>query len=109
MIKHLEFTHIGQASKLIGQLYFKGKTQIEGEVTGEIHMLYLSPLVLGIDSKVDGKIFCHDLEIYGNINAEIEATGKVIIYPSAEFKGNLKARSIEILPGAEVNISGHTL
>lgn len=109
MIKHQEFTHIGQNSKLKGEFEFKGKTQIEGELTGTIQMLFQSTLILGIDSRINGKIFCHDLEIYGSIEAEIEASGKVIVYPSAQVIGNLKAKSLEILPGAEVNMTGHTV
>ncbi len=109
MIKHQEFTHIGQNSKLKGEFEFKGKTQIEGEVHGTIRMLHISSLILGIDSRIVGKIYCHDLEIYGSIEAEIEASGKVIIYPSAQVVGNLKAKSLEVLPGAEVNMTGHTL
>lgn len=109
MIKHQEFTHIGQDSKLTGEFEFKGKTQIEGEVHGTIRMHNAAALILGIDSNISGKIFCHDLEIYGSIEAEIEASGKVVIYPSAQVVGNLKAKSLEVLPGAEVNMTGHTL
>ena len=109
MIKHQEFTHIGQNSKLHGSFHFQGKTQLEGAIIGEIHMLYQSPLILGIDSKVEGKIFCHNLEIYGVIEADIESSGKVVIYPSAEVSGTIKAKSIEVLPGAEVNMAAHTL
>ncbi len=109
MIKHQEFTHIGQNTKLKGEFEFSGKTQIEGEVHGSIRLKDASLLILGIDSNVVGKIFCHDLEIYGVIEAEIESSGSIIIYPSAQVIGNLKAKSLEILPGAEVNMTGHTI
>ncbi len=109
MIKHLEFTHIGQSSKLSGNLKFSGKTQIEGLIEGEIHMLMNATLILGIDSNVVGRVFCHDIDIYGEINGEIDASGKVVIYPTAKINGNIKAKSLEILPGAEVNMSGHTI
>ncbi len=107
MIKELEFSHIGQNSKLQGTLRFFGKTQVEGMIHGDLIMEYQSPLSIGIDAEIQGNIFCHDIEIYGSIMGNIESSGKVILYPSSDFHGQLICKKIEIMPGANVNISGH--
>ncbi len=109
MIKHQEFTHIGRHSVLEGTLFFNGKTQIEGHIKGEIRLDQDYLLILGIDSFIEGKILCHDIEIYGKVEASIEARGRVVIYPSAIINGQIKGHTLEVLPGAEVNIQGHTL
>lgn len=108
MIENLTYTTIGKASHLKGTFHFVGPTYLLGKMNGEIFMSEHSKLVIEIGAEIDGKIEGGDVEIYGQCSGEIKATGKVILYPTATVQGTIKARHLEILPGAVVNMNGHT-
>ena len=108
MIENQEFTYIGKDSKLVGNFQFYGPTHLKGHLSGEIKIESLAKLVLEINSITDGKLHCHDLDIYGEFSGEIHSSGVVTIYPTGFFEGKILAHSIEILPGAVVNMNGHT-
>ena len=102
------FTTIGKNSIINGDFSFSGSTHILGHLTGEIRMLGEAKLSLQIGSVTNANIEAFDLDIYGEFNGEIKAKGIVTIFPTATVNGKIIARSMEILPGANVNMSGHT-
>ena len=108
MIENQEFTYIGKNSKITGTFHFQGATHLKGHLIGEIKIEGFAKLVLEINSMTEGKLHCHDLDIYGDFTGEIYSTGLVTIYPTGFFEGKILAQSIEILPGAVVNMNGHT-
>lgn len=108
MIQNQEFTYIGKATKIEGVLTFKGPTHLQGQVSGEITVLNSAKIVLEIGSMTEGTLQCFDLDIYGEFSGEIKSSGRVTIYPTAVFEGKIISKSLEILPGAIVNMSGHT-
>lgn len=107
MIQNQNFTSIGKNTKLQGYFFFQGPTHLLGNLEGEIESD--GKIVLDINSKTNAKIKCIDLDIYGHFTGEIDAKGLVVIYPTAFVDGKLKSLSLEILPGAQVNITGHTI
>lgn len=109
MIENLDFSFIGKNTNLKGDFHFEAPTKIAGMIVGNIFMHKEATLTLEIGAIVNGSIKCHHLEVYGHFIGDIEATGNVIIYPTGEIEGKLKARSIEVLPGANLNITGHTI
>ncbi len=108
MIQNQTFTTIGKLTILNGNFSFTGTTHLLGKLSGEITISNPAKLVLEIGSKTDAIINCSDLEIYGEFNGEIKAAGNVTLYPTAVVNGKIIAKSLEILPGAVVNINGHT-
>lgn len=108
MIQNQEFTYIGKATKIEGVFTFQGPTHLQGEIRGDIIVLNSAKVVLEIGSTTEGTLQCFDLDIYGNFLGEIKSLGRVTIYPTAVFEGKVLAKSLEILPGAVVNMSGHT-
>lgn len=108
MIQNQTFTSLGKKSKLEGRLELSGPTHLLGHFNGELHIASGSKLVLEIGSFTEGSIYCDQLEIYGDFTGQIKASGLVIVYPTANVNGKILARALEILPGAQVNISGHT-
>lgn len=108
MIKSQSFSTIGKASHLKGIFEFTGATQLLGTVTGEINLAANSPLIIDLGAYVEGVINCEHIEIYGEFKGDLNSTGKVILYPSAVVNGKIIAKNLEILPGAVVNINGHT-
>lgn len=108
MIQNQTFTTIGKLTLMNGNFNFNGTTHLLGQLSGEITVSNPAKLVLEIGSKTDAIINCSDLEIYGEFNGEIKAAGNVTLYPTAVVNGKIIAKSLEILPGAVVNINGHT-
>lgn len=108
MIENQEFTYIGKATSLNGKFEFNGSTHLQGYLSGDIVVGNNSKLVLEISSKTLAHIKCVDLDIYGEFEGEIRSSGRVTIYPTAIVEGVIISKAIEILPGATVNINGHT-
>jgi cytoskeletal protein CcmA (bactofilin family) len=108
MIQNQEFTYIGKATHLTGSFHFNGPTHLQGKLHGDIIVDNLALLVLEIGSSTEGTLTCHDLDIYGEFIGEIKSLGRVTIYPTAYFEGKIVSKSLEILPGAIVNMNGHT-
>lgn len=108
MIQNQEFTHIGKATNLEGKFKFSGPTHLQGRLHGDIEVVDSAKLVLEIGSVTEGTLSCFDLDIYGEFTGEIKSAGRVTIYPTAFFEGKIISKSLEILPGAVVNMNGHT-
>lgn len=108
MIQNQEFTYIGKATHLTGTFSFNGPTHLQGSLSGEINVLNSAKIVLEIGSSTEGSLHCFDLDIYGKFVGDIKSYGRVTIYPTAYFEGKILAKSLEILPGAIVNMNGHT-
>lgn len=108
MIQNQEFTYIGKSTSLTGSFKFLGPTHLQGHLNGEIQVENNSKLVLEIGSVTEGTLHCFDLDIYGDFFGEIKSSGRVTIYPTAYFEGKIISKSLEILPGAIVNMNGHT-
>ena len=108
MIQNQTFTTIGKSTVLNGNFNFVGTTHLLGHLTGEVNVQGHSKLVLEIGSMTNAMLNCFDLEIYGEFTGEIKASGNVTLYPTAVVNGKIIAKSLEILPGAVVNINGHT-
>jgi cytoskeletal protein CcmA (bactofilin family) len=109
MINNLDFTFIGKQSELKGEFTFGCNTKIAGNVEGIVKITNNAKLSLEIGSHFKGKLFTHDLEIYGDFLGEIESTGNIVVYPTGNVEGKIKAKSIEVFPGANLNINGHTV
>lgn len=108
MIQNQTFTTIGKSTVLQGNFNFVGTTHLLGKLTGEIVMEGHAKIVLEISSVTSATLVCNDLEVYGEFTGEIKASGNVTLYPTAVVNGKIIAKSLEILPGAVVNINGHT-
>jgi cytoskeletal protein CcmA (bactofilin family) len=108
-IKEQNFSYIGQGPKLKGDFIFTGTTKISCELEGELKIEGEASLCFDRTSSVKANVICHDLEIFGNFVGNIESTGIVKLYPSSSFEGSLKAKHMEIHPGARVNTTAHTI
>jgi cytoskeletal protein CcmA (bactofilin family) len=102
------FSIIGTESSLNGKFALKGESRIFAHLQGEITMVDQALLTLERSSVVTGKIECHDIEISGSFNGEINATGSMTIHPSARVEGQITSLNLMIAPGAVVNIDAQT-
>lgn len=108
MIQSQSFTVLGKSTFVSGIFNFEGPAHIHGKLEGTINANTSEKVVLEIGSSTNANIHCGELEIYGEFNGEIKSSGLVILYPTAIVTGKIIAKSIEIFPGATVNINGHT-
>lgn len=108
MIQNQEFTYIGKTSQLEGIFKFLGPTRLHGHIQGKIVVENSAKMILEIGSFTEGNMECFDLDIYGEFIGEVRSLGRVTLYPTAVFEGKIIAKTLEILPGAVVNMNGHT-
>ncbi len=108
MIDHQEFTYIGKNNILKGEFVFTDQTHIAGTIDGLISIKNNQKIIFQINSNINTIINCYDLDVYGNLTGEIHSQGLVTFFPSAVFEGKINAKSIEIFPGAVVNMQGQT-
>jgi cytoskeletal protein CcmA (bactofilin family) len=103
-----DHTFIGIGTHLQGTFVFKGDTKIAGKIQGEVNIEGDSPLTIEPNGKISGTLNCHNLEVYGELDGDIKATGRVTLYPSSSFVGNLVSGNLIIHPGSIVNMQGST-
>lgn len=108
MIQNQTFTTIGKDTILSGNFNFTGTTHLLGKLEGIISVVTPAKIVLEIGSVTEAQLSCGDLEVYGEFSGEIKSTGIVTFYPTAVVNGKIMAKSMEILPGAVVNMIAHT-
>jgi cytoskeletal protein CcmA (bactofilin family) len=100
--KKFQYNVLGANSSIRGDLVLTGDAIITSCVEGSIEVRDHGKLVLERGSSIKGKINAIDLEIFGNVDGEIEATGLVAIRSSAFVTGSIKAGRLVIYPGAVV-------
>jgi cytoskeletal protein CcmA (bactofilin family) len=106
--KGLNFTILGEGSKLKGEFEFSGELTISSEIDGKIVMRDNGKVVIERNGNVTGSIYCDTIEIFGNFSGNIKAESKVIIRSSGKLNGHILSGELAIYPGALVNIEGHT-
>lgn len=104
----LNFNFIGRDSVIAGNLTLSGVVRLAGKLEGEIHLLPDSVLIIEQSGQVEGKLFCHTVEIYGKFSGELHSQSKLTIYPTAQVLGKVQSQNMTIFPGAMVEMEGHT-
>ncbi|MBW2490027.1 MAG: polymer-forming cytoskeletal protein [Deltaproteobacteria bacterium] len=87
------------------QIYIEGNIRgeedllIEGSVKGRIEMK-AHHLTVGSKGQVEAEVNAANVTISGKLEGNINATGRVEITKSADFNGEIKAKSISVEDGA---------
>jgi cytoskeletal protein CcmA (bactofilin family) len=108
-LKDQDFSLLGRQSSLKGDFELHGIVRMSSKMEGILKILEGGKLTIEPSGKFSGKIYCEDVEIFGEFDGEIHSTGRVILQPASKVSGNIKSESMTIYPGAEVNIEGNTL
>ena len=103
--KDFHYNVLGAKSKINGDLELSGDAIINSEIVGSITVLNEGKLVLERGSFVKGKIKALDLEIFGQVEGDIECSGLVSIRSSAVVTGSIKSGRLVIYPGAVVEMN----
>lgn len=103
--RQFHYNVLGVRSKVVGDLIVSGDTIITSSIVGSIEMIDSGKLVLERGSKVKGRIKAIDLEIFGEVDGDIECSGLVSIRSSAHVSGSIKSARLVIYPGAVVEMT----
>lgn len=106
--KTFNFSVIGAECSLKGDVTLSGDSLIAGHIEGSVTLVKSGKLTIERDSKIEGNVYCEDLEVFGTIEGSIQSTGSVTIRSSAYISGKVEAKKLSIYPGAILNIEGHT-
>lgn len=102
------FNIISPTSFLQGDIILSGDTILYGKTKGTLRIEGQSSFVLERGASIHGQVSGHDFEIYGNIQGELKASGRVVIRSSANIEGKIEAAQLVIYPGAIINTESHT-
>lgn len=103
--KQFHYNVLGVKSKVIGDLILCGDAIITSVIEGSVEVQDSGKLVLERGSFVKGKIKAIDLEIFGQVEGDIECSGLVSIRASAHVTGSIKSARLVIYPGAIVEMT----
>jgi len=107
-IKDQNFSYLGKNSKMSGKFHLSGNTRISCDIDGEITMTDKSDLFIEPCASFIGTIHCHNIEVHGQFEGSLKASGIVSIYPPACVTGDIQCENLLVYPGAILNIDGHT-
>lgn len=103
--KDFHYNVLGAKTRVQGDLILSGDAIINSIVEGSIELKDEGKLILERGSFIKGKIKAIDLEIFGQVEGDIECSGLVSIRSSAVVTGSIKSSRLVIYPGAVVEMN----
>lgn len=98
-------TLIAKGTKILGDLYFAGDLQIEGEIRGNIYAESTGQarVVVAEHGIVLGEIHGTQVVINGQVNGDVYSSKHLELAAKAQVTGNVYYQLIEMVKGAQVN------
>jgi len=93
-----------QGTSFTGELQFSGVVRIDGNFHGSINSG--DKLIVGVNAVIHADIRVREIEIYGHVVGNIEASGRAEIQPSGTFCGDVATPILTVHTGAKLD--GHT-
>jgi cytoskeletal protein CcmA (bactofilin family) len=91
---------LGGGTSYQGRLTFHGVVRIDGEFDGEI--ISDGTLMVGKDARVSGVLQVARLFCGGLVEAEVAASGTVVLHKSGVFRGELRTPALVVEDGAKI-------
>ncbi|MFN2267411.1 MAG: polymer-forming cytoskeletal protein [Desulfonatronovibrio sp.] len=91
---------MGMGTSYQGRLVFKGTVRIDGEFEGEIESD--GTLIVGNEARVKGTINVAQLVLSGNLEGNLIAQAKVVLYKQANINGKITTPVLVVEEGAIV-------
>jgi cytoskeletal protein CcmA (bactofilin family) len=91
---------LGVGTSYQGRLRFHGIVRIDGEFDGEI--VSDGTLMVGKDARVSGSLQVGRLLCGGVVEAEVAASGKVVLHKGGVFRGELRTPALVVEDGAKI-------
>lgn len=89
---------LGRGVRFEGKLTFAGTVRIDANFVGTI--ITDDVLVVGEAARIDAKITCGTIVVYGEVNGNVQAKRGVEIHAGARLRGDLETASLVIEKGA---------
>lgn len=105
--KSLNFSVLGKGCEYEGDLRLSGDTVVNCKIFGTITILDGAKLTLERNAYVEGSIYCKDIEVFGELNGSVNASGSLVVRSSGKISGKIAANNMSVYPGALLNIEGH--
>jgi cytoskeletal protein CcmA (bactofilin family) len=106
--RKFNYNVLGANSSIKGDLTLTGDAIITSRIEGSVEVKETGKLVLERGSHIIGKVKAIDLEIFGQVDGEIECSGIVSIRSSAHVVGTVKSARLVIYPGAVVEMTANS-
>ncbi|MEC5163856.1 cytoskeletal protein CcmA (bactofilin family) [Janthinobacterium sp. CG_23.3] len=96
---------IGAATRIDGDVLFKGGLRIDGQVRGNVtaEVGQHSFVVVGEHGRIDGEVRCDHLVVNGAINGPVHASELLEVQPKARIYGEVHYKVLEMHGGALVS------
>ena len=94
-------TVVGQDVQLSGSLKNAGSILINGRVQGDVASN--QSVVIGSEAVVEGPIEAENVQVAGTVIGGITTVGTLELPPNSKVKGDIKAGTLHIQPGAIFN------
>lgn len=91
-------TMIGEGTEFNGSIVTNGTIRVDGKVEGEVTTE--GDIIIGETGKVKANAKGKNITIAGEINGNIEGTGKLELLPTAKLLGDIKVDDLYVDSGA---------
>lgn len=92
---------IAAGTSIEGNIVTKTSCRIDGTVRGKL--VCAAKVIIGTTGSLDGEIQCDNIEIEGNVKANIVAKDIISLRATAVLNGNIISSKLAIEPGANFN------
>jgi cytoskeletal protein CcmA (bactofilin family) len=95
---------IGQGTVVKGDVHFTGVLHIDGTVEGALVATGSDDVItISENGHIIGRIQVANVVINGQVEGDIEASGKIEVASRARINGNIYYKNIEMETGAQIN------
>jgi cytoskeletal protein CcmA (bactofilin family) len=96
---------LDQGTTLTGELHFSGALRIDGTVHGSITTSDL--LIVGEKASIHADIRAGEVQVHGAVLGNIEASGRVEIFPRGILRGDVRTPQLVIAEGGRFEGGSH--
>ncbi len=94
-------TAISSGTKIQGRLSFDKPVKIDGALNGEVSSS--EEVVIGPEAIFHGNLQAGNVIVFGKIQGQIAASGKVVLFDGAKVDGDVACQSLSFSDGAHFN------
>ena len=91
-------TYIDEGCELSGSLKFNETVKVDGRIEGDV--VCQKAIIIGEPASVHSKLVCESIDIFGELQGEIDAKRMVRIHKSARVTAQIKTDGIVIEKGS---------
>ena len=94
-------SRISEGTNVQGDFSSMTDIRVDGTVNGK--MFSSGRIVVGEKAKIEGSLFCSDLDLWGVVKGDIYVKSLLSLKSSAAVEGNLHVRRLQVEVGAALN------